>query len=158
MALIEPVNLQIAPQTPSSDKALVQVGYRIVRTLDDVEAVRTYREVVQLFREGRLVGDPGVEHPVPDGTMLDATVVFTADAQGFTRDLERLLPFATLRQGASTVQSDAISARVTLTPFPETPPTRQSNVVQLDHPPAQDRTSAAHHPTLHGHAQAPEAS
>jgi hypothetical protein len=152
MALIEPVNLQIAPVTPSSDNALVQVGYRILRTLDDVEAGRTYREVVQLFREGRLIGDPGVEHQVPGGTMLDATVVFTADAQGFTRDLELVLPFATLRQSASTVQSDEISARVTLTPFPETSPTRESNVVQLDHPPTQDRESAAHSHPAHGRA------
>ncbi|HEY7289781.1 MAG TPA: hypothetical protein VH583_08085 [Vicinamibacterales bacterium] len=126
MASIAPVTLQIFLNNPSEGMALIQVSYKILPTLDDVSAGRTYRELVQLISKPR-----GIERLVPGGTMWDGTVVFTGG--GFNRLPELLLPIAALRQGViSPLQSDPIIARVTLTPLPATVVTQQSNTVDVD--------------------------
>lgn len=136
MASISSVDLKIFPNVPSVGDALVQVSYTITETLDDVPAGHSYRELVQLFSHGRRIGELGLEHAVPDGTMWDGVVVFTTSAEAFVRGPERTLPLADLEQGVSPLQSDSILARVTLTPLPTAAPSRDSNIVQLNPPPA----------------------
>ena len=90
---------------------------------------------MQLFSEGRRIGEPGVEHPVTGGTMWDGTVVFTSDAVAYEQGRELTLPLSALSQSDTPLQPDAIRARVTLTPLPPTAPSRESNVVELGQPP-----------------------
>jgi len=130
MASISSVDLRIFPNVPLVGEALVQTSYTITPTLDDVSAGRSYREFVQLFSLGRRIGDPSVEHPVPDGTLWDGVVVFTAG--GFVRGQERTLPLANLEQGGiSPILGEPIKARVTLTPLPPAAPSQDSNLVRL---------------------------
>ena len=131
MASISSVDLRIFPNVPSVGEALVQVSYTIAATLDDASAERSYRELVQLLSLGRRIGDPSVEHAVPDGTISDGVVVFTGSAVGFVRIPERTLPLADLQQGVSPLQQEPIRARVTLTPLPPAAPSQDSNIVQL---------------------------
>jgi hypothetical protein len=125
MASISSVDLKIFPNNPSVGQAYVQVSYTITNTADDLPAERSYRELVQLFSEGKVFGGGGVvEQPVPNGTMWDGVVVFTA--AGFDRGRERYLPLADLQQGGV-----GILARVTLTPLPPAAPSRDSNLVRV---------------------------
>jgi hypothetical protein len=134
MASIGPVDLQIFMNNPSQGQALVQVGYTISATGVDVAAGRNYRELVQLVHVGG-IGAHGAEHLVPDGTMWDAPVSFTDDA-GFTHTREKTLPIANLEQGSiSPLEPNPIRARVTLAPLPPTPPTRESNTVNIHQEP-----------------------
>ena len=135
MASIGPVDLQILTNNPSPGEAAVTVGYTIQATLDDVPAGRRYRELVQLFSEGRRIGEPGVEHPVPGGTVWDGVVEFSGDEVGFTREPQMEIPMSALNQGASPLESGVIRARVSLTVLPPLSPTRESNIVHLNQPP-----------------------
>ncbi len=134
MASIDPVSLQILTNNPSPGEAAVTVGYTIKATLDDVPAGRRYRELVQLFSEGRKIGEPGLEHPVPGGTVWDGVVEFNGDEVAFTRDAQKEIPMSALNQGASPLEAGAIRARVSLTVLPPLSPSRESNVVQLNQP------------------------
>jgi hypothetical protein len=87
MASIGPVELQIFMNNPSQGQALAQVGYTISATGVDVADGRNYRELVELVRVGG-IGEPGVEHLVPDGTMWDAPFMFTDNTVGFTHTRE----------------------------------------------------------------------
>ena len=135
MASIGPVELQIAFGPDWGDKALVELGYTISATLDDVASGQAYHEVAQLFMEGRRLGQRGVEQPVPGGTLWDATVQFTGSAVSIVRGPELLLPLAVLEQGVSPLQPDLIRARVTLTPLPPMAVSQTSNTVDVHRPP-----------------------
>jgi hypothetical protein len=136
MASIEYVKLEVL--SSSSPNVLVNVSYKILATLDDVPAGRTYRELVQLVKVGRMIGDPGVEHLVSGGTVWDGTVLFTGDETGFSHTRELTLPAADLAQD-SALQAEEIRARVTLIPLPATSPTMESNTVQLNGPPTTEQ-------------------
>lgn len=136
MASIGPVNLEIFKGAQSPDGALVRASYVVSATLDDTTSSRNYRELVQLVRVGRQVGQPGLEHVLAGGTMSDGVVVFTSDAVSIVRDWERDVPMSVLEQGIlSPFQADPIRARVTLTPLPMEAPTRESNTVNINQPP-----------------------
>jgi hypothetical protein len=138
MASIGPVELQISMDNPSQGQALAQVGYAISATGVDVAAGRNYRELVELVHVGGL-GEPGVEHLVPGGTMWDAPFMFTDNTVGFTHTRELRLPTASLEQGSvSPFEPNAIRARVTLAPLPPTTPTRESNTVNIHQEPVVD--------------------
>lgn len=135
MASIGPVELQIFMNNPSQGQALVQVGYTISATGVDVADGRNYRELVELVRVGG-IGEPGVEHLVPNGALWDAAFMFTDNAVGFTHTRELTLPAAALEQGSiSALEPNAIRARVTLAPLPPTTPTRESNTVNIHQDP-----------------------
>jgi hypothetical protein len=135
MASIGPVELQIFMNNPSQGQALAQVGYTISATGVDVADGRNYRELVELVRVGG-IGEPGVEHLVPNGTVWDAAFMFTDNAVSFTHTRELTLPIAPLEQGSvSALEPNAIRARVTLAPLPPTTPTRESNTVNIHQEP-----------------------
>jgi len=137
MASIEHVTLEVLADSPSNG-VQVNVSYKITATLDDVPAGRTYRELVQLVKVGRMIGAPGVEHLVPGGTVWDGTVLFTGDGVSFVHSRELTLPSADLAQD-SALQTEEIRARVTLIPLPALPPTMESNTVQLNGPPTREQ-------------------
>jgi hypothetical protein len=138
MALIEYVKLQVFSSPP--DSVAMNVDYKIEATLDDVPAGRTYRELVQLVRVGRKIGEPGIEHLVPDGTVWDGTVLFTGNEVGFTHSRDWTLSSADLAQD-SALQAEEIRARVTLIPLPAQPPTMESNTVQLNAAPTSEQSA-----------------
>jgi hypothetical protein len=131
MASIGSVDLKVFPNVPATGSALVQVEYTIEATLDDVPSGRGYRELVQLVKQDREIGRHGGEVLVAGGTLSDGDVVFTGSAVAYVRGPEMTLPLAALEGGISPLQTDAIRARVTLTPLPPTAPTRESNTVEL---------------------------
>jgi hypothetical protein len=138
MALIEYVKLQALSSPP--DSVVLNVSYKIEATLDDVAAGRTYRELVQLVKVGRKIGEPGIEHLVPDGTIWDGTVLFTGDEVGFNHSRELTVPSADLAQD-SALQAEEIRARVTLAPMPAQSPTMESNTVQLNGQPTSEQSA-----------------
>ena len=135
MASIGPVSLQIVMNTPSPGEAHITVGYEIKGTPQDIAARWSFRELVQLFHEGRQIEERGSEHPVPEGTVSDGVVMFTADAEGFVREPELKIPMSALLQGPSALNSGAIRARVSLTVIPPAPLSRESDTVHLNQPP-----------------------
>jgi hypothetical protein len=132
MASIGPVSLSIHDQP--SGEVLVQVGYTVTQTHHDAVHEQAYREVVQLIGDdtpaGR--GEDGVDDVIPDGTIWDGTVVFTTSQVAFTVIREGTLPASALDEDQDQVRAlgDEIRARVTLTPLPPVPPSRESNVVR----------------------------
>jgi hypothetical protein len=136
MASIEYVKLEVLSSSPPD--VLVDVSYKILATLDDVAAGRAYRELVQLVKVGRIIGEPGVEHLVPGGTIWDGTVLFTGDEVGFVHSRELTLPAADLAQD-SALQAEEIRARVTLIPLPAASPMMESNTVQLNGSPTHEQ-------------------
>ncbi|MGD1056019.1 MAG: hypothetical protein ABR992_01255 [Solirubrobacteraceae bacterium] len=136
MAAIDYVRMEVLFDSPS--ELQVNVSYGITATLDDVPAGRAYRELVQLVKVGRMIGEPGVEHLVPEGTVWDGTVLFTGDEVGFEHSRQLTLPSADLAQ-ASALAAEEIRARVTLIPFPAPSPSMESNTVLLNGPPPREQ-------------------
>ncbi len=136
MASIGPVNLEIFKGAQSSDGALVRASYVVSASLDDIPSGRNYHELVQLVRVGHEIGQPGLEHVLPGGTLWDGVLVFTSDVVSIVREPERDIPLSILEQGViSPLEADPIRARVTLTPLPMPTPTRESNTVDVNKPP-----------------------
>jgi hypothetical protein len=138
MASIEHLTLEVLSSQPNG--VLMNVSYSITATLDDVAAGRTYRELVQLVKVGRKIGEPGSEHLVPGGTVWDGTVLFTDDEVSFVHSRELTVPSADLAQD-SALQAEKIRARVTLTPLPAPAPTMESNTVQLNEPATSEQSA-----------------
>jgi hypothetical protein len=118
MAKISSVDLTIVPLPAVAGQAQVRVVYTLSHSGDDAVAERGYHEVAQLLSQGT---------PVPNSTMSDSVIRFTANESVFSRSPEKILVIADLRANVLPFQDATIVARVTLTPLPS----RDSNTVQL---------------------------
>jgi len=79
MAKISSVNLTIIPLPATAGLAQVIVLYTLSDSGDDVAAERGYHEVAQLLSRGK---------PVPNGTMSESDIRFTANEPIPLRSLE----------------------------------------------------------------------
>jgi hypothetical protein len=119
MAKISSVNLTIIPLSATAGLAQVRVVYTLSDSGDDVAAERGYHELAQLLSRGK---------PVPNGTMSESDVRFTANELIPPRSWERNMAITDLRANVLPAQDASIVARVTLTPLL---PSRDSNAVQV---------------------------
>jgi hypothetical protein len=119
MAKISSVDLTIIPLPEAAGQAQVRVLYTLSHSGDDEEAERGYHEVAQLLSKGT---------PVPNGTMSQSDIRFTANEGEILRSLERNMAITDLRANVLPAQDALVVARVTLTPLL---PSRDSNTVQV---------------------------
>jgi hypothetical protein len=119
MAKISSVDLTIIPLPAVPGQAQVRALYTLSPSGDDVAAERGYHEVAQLLSKGR---------PVPNGTMSESDIRFTANEGDIPRSLEQNKAITDLRANVLPAQDASIVARVTLTPLL---PSRDSNAVQV---------------------------
>jgi len=130
MAFINEISLKIT-RNPDNQTAVVDVGYLVSGSPQDISTQQNYRELCEL------IGDdtPG------DGTddvlkvIGDQTTVFTSSATGpFARVVQLLdVPLSLLNEDNSRPfpEQDEIRARVTMTPIATR---RESNLVRIGGP------------------------
>jgi len=131
MASIGPVNLVISEYADGS--ALVQVGYLIEATGDDLVNEQAYRELVELIGVDTPAGfgEDGTDDIIPGPPVWDGVITFTSTGGGrFPQSHELTLPSSSrLDEDPGPIpRTDEILARVTLTPF------RDSNIVRRGTP------------------------
>jgi hypothetical protein len=129
MVSISNVLLEIfeGPPTAPVGMTLVRASYTITNTLHDAPHEQAYREEVRLVGDDR--GEGGTAELLPIDAIWDGVVVFTTSQVQFVRSPERLYSSSVLDEDPNLIEEDEIRAVVTLTPIPQTPVTKESNLV-----------------------------
>jgi len=138
MAKIGPVTLKVEPK---GVEAKVEVAYDITFDDFDQKSNQPYVEVCRLVGDDTLAGDPA--EAAPDETIGFMTPLFFRDTRSdgkpsISRAFTKTFRMRDLDEDRGTVPDpDEIRAMVTLTPVVPSAATRESNLVELNRPPAE---------------------
>ena len=124
MAAISDVLLEIFNQSGS---ALVRANYRIEATGPDAVQEQRYREVVELFGLDEGAREDGQSEVIQ--VISDGPIKFDTSHVAFVRAPEITVPSAVLDEDSGIFRRDELRARVSLTPLPPEPVSRDSNTI-----------------------------
>ena len=123
MAQISDILLQVFPQN-----RLAQVSYTVSATNLDAQQSQTYGEVVELLGIDELPHEDGQNDVI---ATQNWKTTFDTSHVSFVNTREFNLPDGALDEDPGIFRPDEIRARVTLTPEPPGPVSKDSNLVQL---------------------------